>query len=134
MVNVPLAAGWKLIDSLIGRGFPLEAAFWAQPREDENWVFYLVSPAVEKQGLGEAYQLIHGSLRDAVTWGIDPFSITIIGVDNPMAKAVADIVKPVANAEPNRLVRPLRARSLGGIPVGAAFIYPPYEPGIHPTY
>src|SRR5947209_2454901 len=93
VVNVNLAGGWRLIDALVGRGFPVDVAFWAKLSDEEKWVLYLASPrvdpTVDNDGLRDAYRLIHDVLRDAPEWGIDPFAVIVLGVGNPMAKAAA---------------------------------------------
>lgn len=140
MVNVDLAGGWKLISALAGHGFVVEVAFWARLSDDEAWRLYLVSPYVGNRGLGPSYQLIHAILRDAPEWGIDPFSVQVFNVGNPMAQAVVELVKPKApagsfvspNPKPYRGVTRLSGRSLAGISVDGAFIYPPWEPGLNP--
>lgn len=146
MVSADLMGGWQLVDALVGRGFKVEVAFWAKlSGDEEKWVLYIVSPGVdplaENSGLREAYQLIHALLRDAPEWGIDPFVVLVLGVDHPMAKAAADLVKPkvpagpfaVPNSKPYRGVTRSGGRSLGGMPVEGAFIYPPWEPGLNPV-
>ncbi len=141
MVNVNLAGGWRLIDALVGRGFTVEAAFWARLSDEERWILYLSSPFVGERGPGESYRLIHAILRDAPEWGIDAFTVSVFDVGNPMANAAADLVRPkvaagsvaVANPRPYRGVTRCGGRSLGGTPVDGAFIYPPWEPGINPV-
>jgi hypothetical protein len=141
MVGVNLAGGSRLIDLLCGRGFAIHAAFWARLSDEERWILYLESPYVDQHGFGESYRLIHSILRDAPEWGLDPFTVTVLGVGNPMAKAAADLVKPkvavgsfaVPNPKPYRGITRFDGGSLGGIPVDGAFIYPPWEPEINPV-
>lgn len=141
MVSADLAGGWHLIGALVGRGFAVEAAFWARLSDEEKWVFYIASPYVNDHGLGAAYQLIHAILRDAPEWGVDPFAVVAVGPENPMAKAAADIVKPkvaagpfaVPNPKPYRGLTRFGGRFLGGIRVDGVIIYPPWEPGLNPV-
>lgn len=145
MVDVSLHGGWRLIDSLVGQGFRIDAAFWARLSDEEKWILYLASPvvdpAVDNDGLREAYRLIHDVLRSAPEWGIDPFRVIVLGVEHPMAKAAADLVKSkvatgpfaVPNPKPYRGITRFNGRSLGGHYIDGAFIYPPWEPGINPA-
>jgi hypothetical protein len=141
MVNLDLAGGWKLIDALVGRGFTIDVAFWARLTGEDRWVLYLPSPYVSDRGIGESYRLIYAILRDAPEWGIDPFAVSAIDADNPMAKAAADLVKPklavgpfaVPNPKPHRGMTRFGGRSLGGVSVDGVIIYPPWEPGINPV-
>ncbi len=141
VVNANLAGGWRLIEALIARNFTINVAFWTRLSDEEKWVLYLESPVVDQKGLGWSYQLIHAVLQDAPEWGIDPFVVLVLGVGNPMAKAAADAIKPkvatgpfaVPNPKPYRGMTPFGGRTLGGIPVDGAYIYPPWEPGINPV-
>jgi hypothetical protein len=137
MVGVNLAGGWRLIDALVGRGFKVDASFWARLSDEERWILYLASPYVDEHGPGESYRLIHSILRDAPEWGIDAFTVTVLGAGNSMAKAAAELVKPKvstgANSKPYSNITRFSGSSLGGIPVDGAFIYPSWEPGLNPV-
>ena len=141
MVNVNLAGGWRLLNALVGHGFPIDVAFWARLSGEEKWVLYLASPKVSELGLGASYRLIHAVLRDAPEWGIDPFTVSVLGSGNPMAKAAADLVKPkvatgpfaVSNPKPYRGMTHFNGSALGGVAVDGVYVYPPWEPGINPA-
>jgi hypothetical protein len=138
MVSVNMAGGWRLIDALEGRGFKVDAAFWAKLSNEGNWILYLASPYVDQHGLGAAYRLIHSILHDAPEWGIDAFTVTVFGTGNSMAEAAAELVKPKVAAGPNpkpyRGIKRFGGGSLGKFHVDGAFIYPPWEPGINPVW
>src|SRR5690242_12433674 len=112
MVTVNLDGGWRLIDALVGRGFKVESAFWARLSDEERWTLFLESPYVDDHGLGESYRLIHSMLRDAPEWGLDPFSVTVLGVGNPMAKAAADLVRPKVTTGPSAVPSPKPYRGI----------------------
>ncbi len=141
MVNVSLEGGWKLIDALIGQGFEIDVAFWARLSDEEKWILYLASPKVDEFGPGDSYRLIHSVLRDAPEWGIDPFSVFVLGKNNQMAKAAEEILKPkvatgqfaIPNPKPYRGMTRYGGSSLGGIRIDGAYIYPPWEPSINPV-
>jgi hypothetical protein len=141
MVTANLAGGWRLIEALYGHGFTIDVAFWARLSSDNRWVFYIASPTVDERGLRSSYSLIHGIIRHAPEWGIDPFSVILLGVDNPMAKAAMEILKPKVgngagletNRKPYRGVMPYRGSSLGGSYIDGAYIYPPWEAGLNPV-
>jgi hypothetical protein len=144
LVSADLAGGWHLIDALSKRGFKIEVAFWANLSDEEKWILYLASPSVDPlvdtDGLRESYRLVHDVIRESPEWGINPFTVIVLGVKHPMAQAVADLVKPksavgpfaVPNPKPYRGVTRFGGNSLGGIRVDGAFIYPPWEPGLNP--
>jgi hypothetical protein len=137
MVSVNLAGGGRLIDALEGRGFRVDAAFWAKLSDEGKWVLYLASPYVDQHGPGAAYRLIHSILRDAPEWGIDAFTVTVFGTGNSMAEAAAELVRPKVaagpSAKPNHVIKRFGGGSLGKFHVDAAFIYPPWEPGFNPV-
>src|SRR5262249_3388433 len=118
-----------------------ETAFWARLSDSERWVLYIASSYVDQRGPGESYRLIHAILRAAPEWGIDPFTVSVLGAGNPMADAAAELVKPkvatgpfaVANPKPYRGMTRFGGHSLGGVPIDGAFIYPPWEPGLNPV-
>lgn len=134
MVRVNLLGGWRLIGALVGRGFAVDAALWARLSGEERWVLYLESPDVGNRGLGECYRTIHAILHDAPEWGLDPFTVTVLGAGNPMARAAAALAThnplTVRNPSLKEVVR-FSGGTLGGFPVEAAFIYPPWEAGIN---
>ena len=128
-----------MVDRLAGRGFPVEAAFWAKLEDYERWLLYLASPVVDEQGLQAAYRLVLDAIREDPEWGIDVFTVTVLSAEDPMSKAAAGAVRPqVAAGHPaapmsGRRVTRYAGRSLGGYPVEGVFIYPPWEPGINPV-
>jgi hypothetical protein len=146
LVNADLVGGWRLIETLVERGFKIEVAFWAKlSGDEEKWVLYLASPmgepTVDNVDLRESYRLVHDVLRESPEWGISPFSVIVLGVKHPMAQAAADIVKPkvavgpfaTPNPKPHRGMTRYGGRSLGGFPIDGASIYPPWESGINPV-
>lgn len=141
MVSVDLPAGWRLVDELVGRGFPIDAAFWAKMTDEERWRLYLASPKVDELGIGESYRFIHEVLRDMPELGLDMFKVSVLSAGNTLAKAAADLVKPRVGAtmtptpsrKPYHGIRRFNGGLFGGHYVDAAFIYPPWEPGIEPV-
>ena len=137
MVSVNLAGGWQLIGALEERGFAVDAGFWAKLSDDGRWILYLASPYVDQNGLGESYRLIHAILRDAPEWGIDAFSVTVLGSGNSMTEAAANLVQRKGtngvNPKSYRGIWRFSGGFLGKFHVDAAFIYPPWEPGLNPV-
>jgi len=140
-VTPPLDGGWRLVDSLHGRDFKVDVAFWARLTGEEKWILYLASPMVDEQGAGTSYQLIHALLREGPEWGVDPFAVIVLGVGNLMARAASDIIQPkpasgqfaVPNPKPYRGMTRYGGSSFGGIQVDGVYIYPPWEPAMNPV-
>lgn len=139
MVNVE--GGWHFVAALAERQLlAVEVAFWARLTLENKWVLYIATPDVNRDGLAAAYRRLRPVWDDAPEWGIDPFTVSLIGADHPMAKAAAEYVKPkvpagpfgVPNAKPYRGITRVNCSSLGGIQVDGVIIYPPWEVGAHP--
>jgi hypothetical protein len=138
MVSVDLPLGWHLIDTLAASGFPITVAFWAKVSAEEKWLLYVASPVVDEQGPGAAYQRIEGALRGGPEWDLGVSTLTVVGADDPMAKAAAELVKANVATGPNR--KPFYGVKRVGYAwfdkwhVDGAFIYPPWEPGLKPVW
>ena len=52
LVDIPLDAGWRLLDLLdaVKPDLQIMAAFWKYDEEREDWRFYLASPRVGTEG------------------------------------------------------------------------------------
>jgi hypothetical protein len=138
MVNVNLPGGWRLIERLTVRGFPIEAAFWAKLDEHERWNFYVASPVVEQQGFQVAVRQVLDAMREDPEWGIDINTVSVLSAADPLSKAAAEAVAPGAvigasALKPVRRMTRILDCSFGRHYVEAAFIYPPWEPGINPV-
>ncbi len=123
LVENQIDDGKKLIEDLTRHGFPITTAFWLRPTEDGRWYFTLVSPLVDSEGIAQAYQRLH-----PVVWArpqpcaIDPLKITLIGLDNPIAKDVLAIQRTA----PGPRICAIRGEGirLGNVSVDGAYIYP----------
>ncbi|MBI1903152.1 MAG: hypothetical protein HYS13_18785 [Planctomycetia bacterium] len=92
LVDNLIADGQKLIAELPRRGFAVTAAFWLQASEDGNWYFYIVSPAVDSDGLAKAYRRLHPLVRAMPQpFWIDPLEIRLVGPSSGIAQDVLAI-------------------------------------------
>jgi hypothetical protein len=139
LVSINLAGGWRLIDALEQRGFPITAAFWAKLDEYEKWILYIASPVVDERGRQAAYLAVHEAMGDDPVWEAMPFRVSVLSEQDPMAKVAADAVKPKVAAGSSTAAKPYHGmtrydeRSLGGHYHDGVFIYPPWEPGLNPV-
>lgn len=138
LVTVNLVAGWRLITALHEDGFSISVAFWAQLVDENEWTLYIASPIVTEKGPLASYRQLRSIRTDALDRGIDSLSVNLLGSDNPIAKAAADVVQPRSASEQGGVLKakesiiPYRGHSLGGMQIEAAFIYPPWKPALNP--
>jgi len=108
--------GQKLVEALSLHGFEVAAAFWLKASEDGKWNFYIVSPAVDAEGIAKAYRRLHPLVRAMPQpFFIDPLDIRLIGPTNPIARDVMAIPD----------VRRLRwnGKWLGNVSIDDAYLY-----------
>jgi hypothetical protein len=123
LVENRLNDGRKLVEELPQRGFEVTAAFWLKTSENGKWYFYIVSPAVEAEGLTTAYRQLHPLVQAmAQPFTIDPLEIKLIGPNNPIARDVIAI----HGRAPGPRVSPIRwgGTKLGNVSIEEAYLYP----------
>ena len=115
--------GQKLVEELPQRGFEVTAAFWLKASEDGKWDFYIVSPAVDAEGILQAYRRLHSVVyaMPRPFW-IDPLKIKLIGPSNPIARDVMAIYGRARGP----LVSPIQwgGNQLGNLSIEGAYLYP----------
>jgi hypothetical protein len=115
--------GQKLVEELPRQGFEVTAAFWIKAAEDDQWYFYTVSPAVENEGLAQAYRRLHTLIRQMPPpFWIDPLEVKLIGPDDPIAR---DVLAVLGRA-PGPKGSPIRwgGKRLGNVNLEGAYLYP----------
>jgi hypothetical protein len=123
LVENLIDAGRKLVEELAHRGFELTAAFWLKASRDGKWRFYIVSPAVDADGIIEAYKRLLPMVRTLPQpQGVDPHKITLMSPGNPIAQDVTTFLSRTRGPD----VSPIRwnGRMLGDVVVDAAYLYP----------
>lgn len=136
MVSPPAVEGGAiLVKHLRGSGFPVEVAFWAVPEADGAWFLYLATPEVAEKGLSKASQEVHRAIRALPESWVEPLEVRCVPPGDPMAVAAAAAIEPkvatgqfaVSTPKPRAGVTNFGGRSLGGVAVGGAVIYPPEQ-------
>lgn len=138
VVNEQTESGQQLIKALAADGFPVQVAFWAKPTDEGKWFLYLASSFVDGEGPATAYRLVHRVLRkmsELWLW-IDPLDIRVVGLNDSLAKAALDLMKPkipddpftVQNPRPYPGMTRFGGPTLGGVDIDGAYIYPS-QPG-----
>jgi hypothetical protein len=98
---------------------PIEVAFWLKDLEEGEWSLYVVSDQITDDNFDVAYgevARISGQLRDG---RFDPFKVKLVGVNDPLARAVLDTERH-APGGPDRFY----GRTFGGVSVDLIYIYP----------
>jgi hypothetical protein len=114
--------GQKLVDELPQHGFAVTAAIWLKASKNGKWYFYIVAPAVDTDGILQAYRRLHPLVRAMPQpFGIDALEIKLIGPSDPIARDVTTIPGRV----PGSRDYPIRwgGIQLGDISVEAAYLY-----------
>jgi hypothetical protein len=123
LVDKQIDDGQKLVEELPRRGFEVTAAVWLKASEDGKWYFYIVSPAVDTEGIVKAYRRLHPLVRalPQPLW-IDPLEIRLIGPSHPLAQDLMAIHGRV----PGPRVCPIwwRGTRLGNVSIEGAYLYP----------
>jgi hypothetical protein len=123
LVDGQIEEGRKLIDRLIGEGFPVTAAAWVKESESGRWYLYLATPLVPPQGgTREAYRRLNAVRRQMPPpFWIGPFQVKVVGSGSPLAEAVQELHRRYPG---NRLI-PFEGPQLGGLSIEGAYVYPP---------
>ena len=103
---------------------PVMAAFWLKASEDDSWYLYVASDEFNDKKLDVGYREVvrlAGEMRDP---NFDQFRVKLISPDDPLAKAVLDLLR----CFPGRIARPIHRRNLGGVSVNEVYIYPTLTP------
>lgn len=128
--------GQKLVESLIAAGMAIDAAFWAWPTEDQQWYLYLSSPLVDREGPLAGYTKVQEVLRTMNDSLISSLDIKVLGTADPITQAVIQVLEPrvptgsfaVPIPHRHRGMTSIGKRSLGGLEIDGARIYPPPIP------
>lgn len=99
---------------------PVQAAFWLKESEEGAWYLYVASDQITDDNFDVAYGevgRIAGQLRDP--W-FDLFQVKVIGIDDPLARAMLEIQKKY----PGRTRFRHDGCQLGNVSVDEIYLYP----------
>lgn len=137
LVTDELDSGRKLVERLAGEGFDVSLAFWLKETDAGQWFLYLSSPVVNDKGPTIAYRIVLPVVEGMSELGIDPFSVKVVGVNDPITTAAREVIKPripdspfaVKNPKPYAGMTRFAGATLGGVSIDGAYIYPPSQRG-----
>jgi hypothetical protein len=117
LVDRLLFDGEKLLLQLPKEGFPVVAGLWVKPYEEDKWLLYIVSPAVEAEGLSQARKRLKHVMREmSQPFWVETRHVRLVGATSEMGKDVL--------ARYGKSTGPLRAGGkLGGAYIESAYLY-----------
>jgi hypothetical protein len=121
LVDEQVESGRRLLEQLSAADFPVRAACWAKPADEDRWSLYVASPAVDKKGVTSAYREVFRVLRSIENSWVTDSDVKLIGEGNSVTSGILDIQKRYPGRMATRSRRPL----LGDLPVDEVYIYPP---------
>jgi hypothetical protein len=119
LVSEQIEAGARLAKEFADTYKPLQAVFWLKESEDGQWYLYLASDQINDSNFDLAYGEVLRLVGPGSNPWLDPFQVKVTGVDDPVARAVADIQRKY----PGKTATRLRNRQLGGVYIDEAYIY-----------
>jgi hypothetical protein len=124
LVENQIGDGFKLVKRLVAEGFPVAAAFWVRPSEEEGyWMLYLASKVYDESGPKAAYQkVVDAWLQLDEPW-FTMSEITVIREKDPITQDVLAIMRKHPGPMATRSRRP----TLGKMDIEEVYIYPPVE-------
>ena len=133
LVNLEIENGRKLIDHLATNGFDVHLAFWVKETDAGRWYLYLASPLVDEKGPLVAYGIAIPLVESVPEFGIGPFSIKVVGLQDSMTMAARKAIRPRVPSGPFAVKSPkpypgmtrVNGTTLAGVDIDGAYIYPP---------
>jgi len=107
---------------------PVAAAWWMRDEEGGPRFLCVAIDGLQPGGNGPVYDQVYRVTQEMRDHYIDPFRVKVVGMYDPVAKAVVDLYRRF----PGRAL-PLDGRSLGGVGVAEIYIYLPPREKSHPT-
>lgn len=119
LVGQQIDDGRKLLTQLEKEGFPVAAAFWAKPFDEDRWSLTIATPLVDEQGPLTAY----GRLLDVqraldADWLADS-NVRLIGAGHRLAQGVLDFQRRF----PARMSTEVEYPWIGEVPAEKVYVY-----------
>lgn len=100
---------------------PVIAACWLRGSEDKERYLYAALDGLTHDKIDVAYGEVFRIAQAMKDLYIDPFRVKLINKDHPVAKAVTEMYRRYSG----RIPTTVSGRSLAGMAVAEAYIYPP---------
>ncbi len=120
LVDDPIYDGRRFVERFAADGNLVQAAFWVKKAEEGDWVLYVATELIDREGPAAAYRAVHASLQKLGEAGISSSEIIVISPSDPASK---DVLRIMAR-HPGRSASRFVGNSLGSIEVAQAYVYP----------
>ena len=109
--------GQRLLDRLGDEAFPVAAACWVKPADEDRWSLYIATPSVDDDGALSAYGRLNRVLQTLGDCWVSDSDVKLIGERHPIAR---DLLKRASRRGSARAGRGM----LGNLPVQDSYRYP----------
>jgi hypothetical protein len=102
------------------KSYPIQAAFWLKDNDKGRWYLYVASDEITDDNFDVAYGevvRIWAELQDP--W-FDAMKVKVIGANNRLAKAAAELRRRFPGPRPGRLFNQV----FGGVDAAEVYLYP----------
>lgn len=122
LVNAKIMDGHRLLGRLWEVGFPVQAAGWLRPLNEERQSLVIVTRMVDEQGPAAAYSSVYRVLRDLGKVQLTDSEIRLVGVGHSLAR----LLVAAQDRMTGKLVTPYAQYDYGGVFVEELYVYRPY--------
>jgi hypothetical protein len=120
LVEDQIDAGRALLTRLKDRKFPIAAACWIKPVEEDRWTLFIATPVMDEKGPLEAYRAISESLRAVGEGWVTSSNVTLVGVKEPSTREAIERLR----RHPGWLPPQFPGVRLGGVTAEDVYVYP----------
>jgi len=99
---------------------PVDAAFWINPADSEQWYFYIASSEIRDDNIRAAYGEVLRRISKYKNQWLDPVQIKLLNCADPLAAKVIEIRDRYPLKTPMRY----NGTSIAGLAIDGAYIYP----------
>lgn len=117
LVSAQIEAAGRFLEEF-AKTTPVVAAYWVEEDEGGSWTLFIASDPMDAKDIQRNYTEVMRISQELNDPNFAPFSVTIVGLDNPMVRAVLDIYKGHSAKIPLRV----RWRRVGDVYIEDAYL------------
>ncbi len=119
LVNEELDAAARFLAEF-HKCYPVQMAFWLKDGETGNWRLYIVSDQITYENFDVAYGEVVRITGEHLDPWFDGMQVKVLGEDEPLAKAVAELGRRYPAGKPARFF----GQTVDGIDADEIYVYP----------